>query len=92
MATDFTRAQLLLNSFVALQQSQSKFAEVGAQAPTITIAFQINHPADPVNNVAANTETVSISLSLPVDVAGAAATSVAQAIGAAMAAMGLPTS
>lgn len=92
MATDFVRAQQLLNSFVNLQQSQAKFAETGAQAPTITIAFQINHPADPANNIAASVESVNIPLLLPTDVAASAANSVAQVIGAAMAAMGLPTS
>jgi len=88
--TDFVRAQQLITSLVNLQASQQKFAEPGANPPTININFTIDHPA--TQSTVASSETVSISLSLPVDVAASAATAVAQAILTAMQAMGLPTS
>lgn len=45
MTTDFARVQQLVNALRYIQAMETAFAETGAQAPTISIAFVVEHPA-----------------------------------------------
>jgi hypothetical protein len=104
MATDFNRIRQLVTALIDIGAMQGAFAETGAQAPTISISFSVNHPqvgtaADPSTGAAASadyraafTEQFAFNFTLPPDVASTAATALAGAVTSAMSAMNLPTS
>lgn len=44
MATDFNRIRQLVSALIEIQHMQASFAQTGAEAPTISIVFAVDHP------------------------------------------------